>query len=397
MTPYRVIKSRWTSALYPRDTDHTQALPRSHIKMPRLTVTIQVNNKPLKRAYVEHVWRFGIIGGPIQLYMTDDQGEFHFNSQTNDADIRIMGQNSVARIIEGGGIGFVADIWVYKKVGNRDVVRLDTREEKVQQFQILNQALEHYDSVHRQFVPFSVLPNPNFPLGKRETLQKTKDQARRIEIVYPDNLFQELAFVEPKSIRTSYPLVHLKGPGQGRGDGSGPLPHEFAHALHFALLDGDKRGDVELNYAKFLIGDALAGGRAHHGFNIQTTPMVAYIEAFGLFSERFARYQTSSAAEGAALHTAFVQAELQRPDTARIVTSNAPVQPAFMRDDVEGAVYGAIFVHFASLTTLATAVEAFYRSEAVTFDGYHRWIHANMGQVQATLSAIDEVKSTWGM
>lgn len=125
--------------------------------------------------------------------------------------------------------------------------------------------------------------------------------------------------------------------------------------------------------------------------------MVAYIEAFGLFSQRFARYQTSSAAQGTALHTAFVQAELQRSDTARIVTSNAPLQPAFMRDDVEGAVYGAIFVHFASLTTLATAVEAFYRSEAVTFDEYHKWIHANMGQVQVIVSAIDKVKSTWGM
>jgi len=362
--------------------------------MPRLTVTIQVNNEPLKRGYVEHIWRFGPLGVPIQLYMTDDKGEFSFNSQTNDADIRILGQNSVARIVEGGGALFVADIWIDKKVENNDVVRLDTRQEKVQQFQILNRALEHYDSVHRKFVPFSHLPDPKFPLGKQSTLQKTKDQARRIEIVYPDNLPQELAFVEPKSFRTSYPLVHLKGPGQGRGDGSYPLPHELAHALHFAMLNDDQRGDVELNYIRFLVGDIISGGCGHHGFNIQTTPMVAYIEAFGLFSQRFARYQASSEAQGAALHTAFVQAELQRSDTARIVISNAPIQPAFMRDDVEGAVYGAIFVHFASLAGLTTAVEAFYRSQAVTFDQYHSWILANMAPHAA---AIRTVKNTWGL
>lgn len=363
--------------------------------MPDLTVTILVDNEPLKRVYVEHIWKLGgIIGGPIKLYMTNDQGKFEFNSQTNEADIRILGQNSVARVVEGGGALLTADIWVDKKVDNRAVVRLDTRQEKLQQFRILNRALELYDSVHRGFVPFSKLPDPNFPLGKLSDLQKTKDQARRIEIVYPDNLPQELAFVEPKSIRTSYPLVHLKAPGQGRGDGSAPLPHELGHALHFALLDDDERGDVELNYARFLIGDITSGGRAHHGFDVQTTPMVAYIEAFGLFSQRFARFEASSNEQGAELHAAFVQAEMQRPDTARVVASGAAVASAFAREDVEGAVYGAVFVHFASLTSLATAVEAFFRSQATTFDQYRAWVLKHMAQHKAEINAV---KKTWGM
>ncbi|KAK5680718.1 hypothetical protein LTR17_027530 [Elasticomyces elasticus] len=160
------------------------------------------------------------------------------------------------------------------------------------------------------------------------------------------------------------------------------------------MLDDDERGDVELNYAKYLIGDIIAGGRGHHGFNIQTSPMVVYIEAFGLFSERFARFQASSEEQGAGLHSAFVQAEIRRSDTARIVSSTAPIQPAFLRDDVEGAVYGAIFVHFASLTSLATAVEAFYRSEALTFDHYHGWVSKNMALHRA---AIDTVRDTWGI
>lgn len=362
--------------------------------MHRLTVTILVNNKPLKRAYVEHIWKVDFIGigGPIGLYMTNNEGEFSFNSQTPEADIRILGQNSVARIVETGIPPFTADIKVDKKVDNLAVVRLDTREEKHEQFNILNQALEHYDNVHRNFAPFARSPNPDFPLGKQAKLEQTRNQQRRIEIVYPDNLPQRLAFVEPKSIRTGYPLIHLKGPGQGKADGAEPLTHEFAHALHFAQLDDNKRGEVELKYAQWLLSDLVPGGRGEHGFNVQTTPIVAYIEAFGLFSQRFAQFESSSQAKGAALHKAFVQAELKRSDTASIVGSSGPVQLAFQRNDVEGAVYGAIFVHFASLTNLATAVEAFYRSKAVTFDEYHGWVVTNMAQHKA---AIDTVKRTW--
>ena len=368
--------------------------------MPRLTVTIHVNNEPLKRIYVEHIASLGFISIPIGLYMTDNQGKFSFNSQTHDADIRILGQNSVARVIEGGGALFVADIWVDKKVDDGTVVKLDTREEKVEQFKILNRALGYYDNVHRSFAPFKRalnpdFPDPDFPLGgERRQLQRSKDSPRRIEIVYPDNLPQELAFVEPKSIRTGYPLVHLKAPGQGRGDGSAPLDEELAHALHFAKLSDDTRGDVEINYARYLLGRLVLDGNVWHGFNVRTNPMVAYIEAFGLFIRRFTRFQASQREQGADLHSAFVRAELQRADAGRVVMSATPIKPAVLNDDIEGAVYGAIFVHFASLTSLDVAVQAFYASGAITFDQYHDWV---VQMMSAHADSIRLVKNTWGM
>ncbi|KAK4624430.1 hypothetical protein CLAFUW4_05411 [Fulvia fulva] len=138
----------------------------------------------------------------------------------------------------------------------------------------------------------------------------------------------------------------------------------------------------------------FGGGRGHHGFNIQTTPMVAYIEAFGLFAERFALFITRSERHGAELHKAFVDADSRRSGTSRVVERIDPIAPAFGRGDVEGAVYGAVFVHFASLVTLATAVEADYRSDALNFSQYRAWILSNK---PAHISAINQVKEIWGM
>ncbi|KAK4624429.1 hypothetical protein CLAFUW4_05410 [Fulvia fulva] len=219
--------------------------------MPRLTITILARNEPLRRYYVEHIWKLaGFIGGPIATYITDDKGEFEFDSSTHEADIRMLGQKSVTRIVEGGGALFTADLWVDRRVEAGTTIRLDNRQEKVKHFEILNKTIELYDAVHRNFAPFSALSDTAFPLGKKATLQKTKDQVTRIETVYPDNLGQELAFVEPKSVRTGYPLIHLKGPGQGAEDGSKPLSRELAHALHSAQLDDDARDKVEVDYKK---------------------------------------------------------------------------------------------------------------------------------------------------
>ncbi|KAL4744757.1 hypothetical protein BDW72DRAFT_199281 [Aspergillus terricola var. indicus] len=275
--------------------------------MPTLQVAIEAAGDPVKRVYVEHIWKIPgtPISGPLGLYMTDDQGRVRDQDGnlgidsfgTHQADIRILGQNSVARIVEGHGALLVTPVWVDCVIHNGSVINLnDPKAEKADHFRILNLAIKNYDEVHRSFPPFS--RNGDFPLGRQNTLQATKDQARRIEIVFPDNLPQRLAFCEPISMATSYSLIHLKGRQQNfdnrlfgdAGERPTLIPSEFSHALHFSLLDGNTRGKAERQYVKFLLSQAARGAGPFHDMGIRTSATVAYIEAMDHFSSRFSEY-----------------------------------------------------------------------------------------------------------
>ena len=70
--------------------------------MLRLNVTINVNRNPARRVYVEHL----VFGIPGSVYITDNEGRIRDNtnnlgidSWTGNVDIRILGQNTVARQI----------------------------------------------------------------------------------------------------------------------------------------------------------------------------------------------------------------------------------------------------------------------------------------------------------
>ncbi|KAL4820350.1 hypothetical protein BDW67DRAFT_180731 [Aspergillus spinulosporus] len=251
--------------------------------MPTLQVTIQINGDPVKRVYVEHIWRIPVtpISGPLGLYMTDDQGRVRDQDgnlgidsfATDEADIRILGQNSVARIVEGHGALLVTPVWVDFVIRNESVVNLnDPNTEKADHFRILNLALKNYDEDHRDQGPGT--------------------------IVFPDNLAQPLVFCEPMSLAIGYPLIHLKGRNQSFNDrlfgGAGQtptlIPSEFSHALHFSLLDSNSRGQAERQYAKFLLSQIAGGAGPFHNMGTRTSTTVAYIEAMDHFSSRFSAY-----------------------------------------------------------------------------------------------------------
>ncbi|CAH0053690.1 unnamed protein product [Clonostachys solani] len=365
--------------------------------------------------YMSNIWRVGIIAGPMNVYITDETGRVQngdgrlgIESKTSDADIRILGQNSVARILEGSSVPLIVlPVWVDTKIRDGSVIDLNTVAEKTDHFRILNLAWENYDDVHKRFPPFSGLPNGEnqFPLGKKPTLQETKDQAKRIEIVFPDNLPQDKAFCEPMSISTVYPLIHLKGRLQNFdhhlfGEGVQPtlIPSELSHALHFSRLDLVARGSIETHYVSFLLPDLAAGRDGSHYMGKRTSSMVAYIEAMDHFSSRFSVFLSQSGL-GVNLETEFVNKELSdtgeywlKPmrQAGRVTASEVKAQ--FSGDDDEGAVYGAIFLDFARRTTLATAVDAYHRSQALSFGQYKSWIHSHMSQ---HTNDIDAVARTW--
>ncbi|CAH0023827.1 unnamed protein product [Clonostachys rhizophaga] len=145
-----------------------------------------------------------ILAGPMALYMTDERGRVGNEDRdpgidllTNDADTRILGQNLVARILEGVSVPLaVLPVWVDTRIRDGSLIDLNTAAEKVDHIRILNFAWQNYSKVHKKFAPFFRLPadKDRFPLGKQRTLQATEDQAERIEIVFPDNLPQPDAF-----------------------------------------------------------------------------------------------------------------------------------------------------------------------------------------------------------
>lgn len=380
--------------------------------MPRLNVTINVNGRPAQRVYVEHI----VFGVPIGLYMTDDQGRIRDNagdlgidSLTGNSDVRILGQNSVARILNGLVLGAMVPIWVDKPVRNGTTINLNTPGEYVDHFRILNLAIQNYDRVHRQFAPFSSLRNADFPLGKKRNLHDTKEQAKRIEIVFPDSLPQPLAFSEPKSLSTGFPLIHVKKNSEderlfGTG-GQRPtlIPAELSHALHFSLMTEAARDRITRDYVSFILSNLAGGGAGTHAVGVRTSYMVAYIEAMDHFSTRFSEFLRAriSSNTGVALRRDFVTAELTGAGTYWLtgepqvgVRTGRRMTPNFTGGDDEGAIYGAIFVDFASRVTLATAVGAYYQSRALTFGEYRTWIHNNRPRHTA---AIDAVAQTWGL
>ena len=132
----------------------------------KVKATIKVRGNPLRRVYVEH-----IVGGiGTRMYMTDLDGEIRdidFNegidSAARNADIRIICQNPILRIIDGDG----ANIGVYqpKAIVDGDTVDLNTNAEQDDYFAILNRAQVIYEIVFQPLTFFQNLPHPDFPLG----------------------------------------------------------------------------------------------------------------------------------------------------------------------------------------------------------------------------------------
>ncbi|KAK5940665.1 hypothetical protein PMZ80_007082 [Knufia obscura] len=398
--------------------------------MPRLKVTILIQGRPAKRLYVEHIWRVPLIGigGPLDLYITDnnghvidEKGRLGINT-TNDTevDIRILGQNSIARILRGGAALTVWPIWTDKRVENGTTINIDTGDEHVAHFRILEMAMDSYENVHRHFEPISLA---EFPFGRQTTLEATKDQQKRIEIVYPDNLPQPTPFVEPKSVTTTFPLIHLKDKSQATDpqmfdrlfgiNGRRPdiIPAELAHALHFSTLDAPVRGQIEKKYVEFLLSDLLRGDDASHRIDKRTTPMVAYLEALDHFSTRasaFVSYEdATSTGFDDALSRRFIEAETEEQTTdepywyskhtcvARTGNGKVmPRKPTFTGLNSEGAVYGAIFLDFANRFGMKEAVKSYYGSKALTFTEFYEWV---CKEWPGRRKAMDEIRKNWDL
>lgn len=409
----------------------------------RVKARIQVNGQPLRRAYVEHL----VLGVGTGMYMTDLEGRIrdeHFDegidSFSSNADIRIICQNPIVRVVDGKNwnIGIYQD----KSIRDGDTVNLNTDHEQRDWYNILNRAQIAYEVSFRPLSFFSGLPKPDFPLGRASTLRATRDQPKRIDLSYPDQFPNQnpfstmppLTFVEPKRLGDNFPLMHVKDRSiESRlfGDGGAVpmiIPHELTHALHFSFLSEQKRGDAQDDYIGFIIESLAAGGTATHNFTVRTTPEIAYIEAGGWFSQNFSEFMRARQGDTStivvpepitpAIQAEFVASELPlrtapllpRPVPAPQLPHLPPLpggggtqpgtapqpaldihvlhRPVVTSGDVEGAVYSAVFVDFASRVGLDLAASSFFAANALTFGEYQAFINSRHPEHAATIEGV---------
>jgi hypothetical protein len=381
--------------------------------MPRINVTLRLNVngvvQPLQRLYVEHI-AFGLRVPGSRLYITDDQGRVRDSQQNlgidaipnlldGSIDIRVICHNSVVKIPNGPfdhfkdfkvTDGSIATITAANSPGN------------FAQFRVLQRCMDVYETSCRQFQVFG----GEFPLGKRATLDDTRTSRKRIEVFFPDILPQPLSFVEPKSIHTGYPIIHLKD-NDNRLFGANPIlvPAELSHALHFSLLSEQQRQDITVQYTSFIVSDVVQGGTGTHSLVRDTDPIVAFVEAFDHFLHRFERFvRQNPTLTGPTLRNDFIRSELTSNTfgtlTGTLSRGTFTPLPAFLTagaraaTSIEGSIYAAIFLDFARKPNvgLRTVVNAFIRSKTLSFGEFRAWILANKPQLT---NQINEVKATW--
>ena len=311
----------------------------------RVKATIHVRGNPLRQVYVEH-----IVGGIGQgMYMTNVNGEIRdvdFNegidSITDNADIRIICQNPILRVLNGDA----ANIGVYqdKAIVEGATVNLNTNADQAVYFAILNRTQVTYEMVFQPLSFFQNLSEPEFPLGLQASLRDTRDQAKRVDLIYPDHSVAPRAWVEPKRLGDDFPLMHIKA---RTDDGRRPLEvselpifHELAHAIHFSFLTKAQRTRAQDKYLEFILSSPIRGVEPTHNFGVRTTAEVAYIEAAGFFSENFMESLRRDGAIRAQAITAAIQARFVESEWVRLTTYSQVVAMIPFRNGVITAFSG---------------------------------------------------------
>jgi len=349
-----------------------------------IALTILIDGQPLKRAYVSHFDFFRV--PQTKIFVTNNSGQVTLDVN-GTTEIRIYAQNSVARVLDGALYNIMVSQTA--KVSNGLTVNISSQRDH---FRIAARCIDAYDTVFREFPPFNAPDRGDFPFGRNPDLQQRMNALPRIELSYPDKSPSTLAYVEPVSLSTNFPLMHIKdrsSDGRLFGENGQPpslIPHELSHALHFATLPTNVRVAAEAKYIGWLT-DRIASGQPpfHNTFTV-TSPFVAFIEAFGMFGERYFFHKKSHPAlSGAALHQKFFGANHDLDN--------------LKGDDIEGAVFGALFVDFAnsSLTGLPFVVRAFFESRALTFDDYRNFVVNNPSITPAVKNHLVSVANKRGL
>lgn len=290
--------------------------------------------------------------------VTDDDGLSMVPAPGPVVLVRAHARNGVARAVDARGATVSAPTI---RVRDGDDIEIGGYAQGPQ-FALVAACLAGYDRGLRTLEPWSTLPDPSSPLGRRT-----------VEVRYPDTTPARLPFVEPYAPPRGLPRIRITRTAVAHdlaGIDPGMVAHELAHALHFAALPARRRAWVEGRYLAWLAARVATGRDPTHAPDRVTTPFVAWIEAFGLFAERFDAFVgTTPARPGGSgdVHAAFVAAEL-----ARATKPRAPGR----QGACEGDVYTEVFLRDSLRTSLDESVSGYVRaSREGVFDvaSYRAW------------------------
>lgn len=317
-----------------------------------IEVTIKLNDKPLKRVWVSH-YDFWRVSNQTIHRITNDSGKVTIPGVNGNIKLRVHAQNSVVKILDGEQI-LPLEISHEFSVSNGSTININTTSEKVKHFEVMNECLKVYDSIFRKVAPFNKRGRRAFPFGLKDSYTDSKNMLPRLELVYPDNSLSNVSWVEPASIATSYPLIHLKG-----GASINTIAHEMAHALYFSILPFSVRSSVEIRYLSYITERVMGGHNPGHFTGAVTSQFVAWIEAFGILSSKLYKVKRDNPSfSWSALEAEFIRREKE----SVFIENNGVLEPKYKGDDVEGAIYGAIFVDLAERIGLKKSIEFYINS-----------------------------------
>jgi hypothetical protein len=388
-----------------------------------VTFNVTLRGSPLRRTYISH---FDFFRVPQRMFFrTNEAGGVTVSNAgasigsptgpNGQITVRVHAQNSVVRVLDGN-FPIPVEVTQEFSVTNGSTINITTNARQQDHYRIMDSCLVAYDTVFRQFSPFNREGRRAFPFGQAASVEATRNRSRRIEVVYPDNSLSALAYVEPFSQGTGFPLIHIKDrAADNRLFGSATvdatlIPHELAHALYFALMSAGTRASVQTQYLGWLANRVAAGLPPFHNTTLSTTPFVAWIECLGIFSERFFFFsqRTNPPLTDVPLRQAFFRDELSAnpllqatrltgySQIASLDASGRNVVPSLTGEYVEGAIYGAIFLDFARRVGLREVVGRYLTSSnhnVLQFDDFRNLI-INTTNFDNHIIAV---ANTWGL
>ncbi len=304
-------------------------------------------------------------------------------------DVVVHAQNLAVRMLDGTSTSTVEKSLRFRAKKNGARLNITRRDASFDYFDIAARCYDTYDTVFRPIAPFSGPSRRSFPFGGATTEPHELKRRPAVDCRYPETVAPgKLPWVQPQSVTGGRPLMHIKGQKtDSRLFGTAKKPattisHEYAHAVHFALLSSMNRWLFAAKYGLWIAGELAKGNSGTHRTDKRTAPLIAYVEAIGIFSQRYYLFASSVRPDlqGRALHRAFVDDELSEhpslrqhlpgyvPITSR--TADGSLKPRLRGSSTEGAIYGALFLDLASRTSLAQVVNLYLRCGASDVRGF---------------------------
>lgn len=373
-------------------------------------VQATLDGEPLRYMFVSHQPEFS---DPI-IALTNDDGvaEFRDIKDTARIDVVIHAQNVAVRMLDGTSASTIEKSLRFRSKKHGARLNISRRDASFAYFDIAARCYETYDTVFRSIAPFNGVSRRSFPFGGATSAAHELKRKPAVDCRFPETIAPgKLPWVQPQSITGGRPLMHVKGQNVDSrlfGTAKKPattIPHEYAHAVHFALLNGTQRWLLAAKYGLWIAGELSKGNAGTHRTDKRTAPLIAYVEAIGIFSQRYFTFATlvRPDLQGAALQRAFVADELgEQPSLRKHLpgyvtitsrTKTGAIKPKLRGASTEGAVYGALFLDLAQRLSLAQVVNMYLRCGSSDVRGFLSF--ADKQRRGSYREEIAAVASTW--